>query len=215
MTLSQVSKLVVFRSIQAIPTLCKSWWTDYCPRSLQASINKFVESKVSPETLRLELNRIKKATNLGDMVVNGSCVSREVTATYVQDECNLSVNIKIPLAFPLRNVEVDCQKTLGIAQKRWRHWSLQIMRMLNNQDGSVLDALLLWKQNVDKEFEGVEPCPICYSVLCVKSHIMPNLECKNCHNRFHSTCLYKWFNTSGKSQCPLCQQPWAGMKISG
>merc|ERR1712194_948917 len=37
---------------------------------------------------------------------------------------------------------------------------------------------LLWKENVDKEFEGVEPCPVCYSVLHVKSHKLPNLECK-------------------------------------
>ncbi len=129
-------------------------------------------------------------------------------------KCNLSVVIRVPPTFPLRNVEVDCQKTLGVNEKRWRHWSLQIMRMLNGQDGSILDALLLWKQNVDKEFEGVEPCPICYSVVCVKTHAMPNLECKTCHNRFHSSCLYKWFHSSGKHQCPLCQQPWSATKVA-
>lgn len=84
----------------------------------------------------------------------------------------------MPPAFPLRNVEVDLGKTLGIAEKRWRRWALNIMLMLNNQDGSILDALLLWKENVDKEFEGVEPCPVCYSVLCIKTHSMPNLQCK-------------------------------------
>ena len=129
-------------------------------------------------------------------------------------QCELSVMIKIPQSFPLRNVEVDCKKTLGIGEKRWRHWALQIMRMLNKDDGSVLDALLLWKQNVEKEFDGVEPCPVCYSVLCVKTHSMPNLECKTCKNRFHSSCLYKWFHSSGKSQCVLCQEPWSGTKIS-
>ena len=87
------------------------------------------------------------------------------------------------------------------------------MRMLNSQDGTVLGALLLWKENVDKEFEGVEPCPVCYSVLCVKTHAMPNLECKTCKNRFHSTCLNKWFHSSGKSQCVHCQQPWSGTKV--
>ena len=86
--------------------------------------------------------------------------------------------------------------------------------MLNSQDGSILDALKLWKENVDKEFEGVEPCPVCYSVLSVKTHAMPNLECKTCHHRFHSACLYKWFHSSGKSQCVLCQQPWSGLKVS-
>lgn len=125
-------------------------------------------------------------------------------------QCQLSVTIRVPPAFPLRNVEVDLGKTLGIAEKRWRRWSLNIMMMLNNLDGSILgklyfsseticyistssthqpgfrthintcgiDALLLWKENVDKEFEGVEPCPVCYSVLCIKTHSMPNLQCK-------------------------------------
>mmetsp|Transcript_14614 Transcript_14614/g.30623 ORF Transcript_14614/g.30623 Transcript_14614/m.30623 type:complete len:187 (-) Transcript_14614:2803-3363(-) len=103
-------------------------------------------------------------------------------------QCQLSVMIRIPPSFPLKNVEVDCQKTLGIPENRWRRWALQIMLMLNNQDGSVLDALLLWKQNVDKEFDGIEPCPVCYSVLCIKTHAMPNLQCRTCNNRFHSTC---------------------------
>ena len=35
------------------------------------------------------------------------------------------------------------------------------------QDGSLLDAVLLWKKNVDQVFEGVEECPICYTVYCV------------------------------------------------
>jgi len=213
-SLVQISTLAIFRTVESMPTLCKSWWSDYCPRSLQPAVIKFVESSVAPETLRRELTRINKASNLGELLVNGSCVSREVTATYIQDECKLSVLISIPPSFPLRNVRVDCEKSLGINGKRWRHWSLQIMQMLNSQDGSVLDALLLWKKNVDKEFEGVEPCPVCYSVLCVKTHAMPNLECKTCSNRFHSSCLYKWFSSSGKNQCVICQQPWSGFKVA-
>jgi len=212
--LYQLSTLVVFRTMESMPTLCKAWWNEECPRSLQTRVTKFVETLVAPKTLERELQRIKTASVLGDLDVQGSNVSREVVATYVQDECNLSVNIKVPTSFPLRNVEVDCRNTLGVNEKRWRRWALQIMCMLNSQDGSILDALLLWKQNVDKEFEGIEPCPVCYSVLCVKTHAMPNLECKTCHNRFHTTCLFKWFNSSGKNQCVICQQPWSGTKVA-
>lgn len=212
--ISKLSTLSIFRSIELMPTLCKTWWSDDCPKALRNDVSKFVETMVAPETLKRELLRIEQSSSLGELEVNGSCISREVVANYIQDECKLSVVIKIPPSFPLRNAQVDCQRTLGISEKRWRFWSLLIMRMLNSQDGSVLDALLLWKQNVDKEFEGVEPCPVCYSVLCVKTHAMPNLECKTCNNRFHSGCLYKWFSSSGKNQCVLCQQPWSGTKVA-
>ena len=33
--------------------------------------------------------------------------------------------------------------------------------LLDNKDGSLLDAVVLWKKNVDQVFEGVEECPIC------------------------------------------------------
>jgi len=206
LSIQEVATLAVFRTVESLPTLVKTWFNDYCPRYMQNKLSTFVENIVAPETLHRELTRIKKATSFGEMTVNGSCVSREITATYHQDECQLSVMIRIPPSFPLKNVEVDCQKTLGIPENRWRRWALQIMLMLNNQDGSVLDALLLWKQNVDKEFDGIEPCPVCYSVLCIKTHAMPNLQCRTCNNRFHSTCLHKWFTESGKSNCVLCQQ---------
>jgi len=212
-SVQKIATLVLFRTVESLPTLVKTWYNDDCPRFLRQKLSAFVDNIVAPATLQRELVRIKDATTFGEMTVSGSCVSREVVATYEQDECALSVTIRMPSTFPLRNVEVDCQKTMGIAENRWRRWALQIMLMLNNQDGSVLDALLLWKQNVDKEFEGVEPCPVCYSVLCVKTHRMPDLECKTCHNRFHTSCLYKWFQSSGKSVCVICQQPWSGTKV--
>ena len=49
----------------------------------------FVENKVAPETLSRELVRIKDATSFGEMTVNGSAVSREVVATYHQDEVRM------------------------------------------------------------------------------------------------------------------------------
>jgi len=209
---NNLSTLVLFRTIESLPTLCKIWWMEECSRTQRTIIKEFIEKWVAPITLRRELERIHKSNRLTNIEIHGSCVSREVTATYVQDECQLSMLIRIPICFPLKNVEVDCKKTLGISEKQGRHWSLQIMRMLNHEDGCILDALLFWKKNVDKHFDGVEPCPVCYSVICMKTHSIPNLECKICQNRFHCACLYKWFRSSGKTQCVICQQSWSGTK---
>ena len=67
---------------------------------------------------------------------------------------------------------------------------------------------MLWRSNIDREFKGVEPCPICYLVIHGTNHQTPRLVCRQCGNKFHSACLYKWFQSSSGSKCPLCQVPW-------
>ncbi len=66
-------------------------------------------------------------------------------------------------------------------------------------------AIRLWKGNLDREFEGVEPCPICYSVLHPTQRQLPRVACRTCKNKYHSACLYKWFASSSKSSCPMCR----------
>jgi hypothetical protein len=211
--LSKLASLVIFRTVEVFPTLSKSWWEMHCPSYLTGTVQQFVETQVSPEIMKRAVESTKQTSAFGEMKVRGSSVTREVTATYIQDDFTLSVAIKLPPSFPFRRAEVDCSKTLGVPSSRWRHWALQITQMLNLQGGTVKDALLLWKENVDKEFEGVEPCPVCYSVLHVKTHKLPNMECKTCHNQFHSDCLFEWFRSSGKNACVLCQQPWSGTRV--
>ena len=214
---TELSRTVLFHTVEVFPTLSRSWWEEDCPKALSATVSKFVQLMVAPETFRRELERINGAmmkSVTGEMTVKGSTVSREVTATYQQDECTLSIAIQIPHNFPFRSVDVDGRKTLGVSESRFKRWALQMRQILNNQDGTLLDALMLWKRYVEKEFEGVEPCPVCYSVLAVKTHELPNLQCKTCANTFHSSCLQKWFTSSGKSHCVVCQQPWSGTRIS-
>ena len=146
-----------------------------------------------------------------ELQVRGSRVSREVTASYRRDECTLEMVIRLPSNYPLRMVEVECTNRVGVTEKKWRRWAMQILQLLSSQDGSVLDAVKLWKRNVDKEFEGVEPCPICYCIIETRGHSLPNLECATCHAKFHSRCLYKWFQQSQKNKCPICQQPWSAV----
>jgi hypothetical protein len=75
---------------------------------------------------------------------------------------------------------------------------------LSTRGGWADDAM---GQNVEKEFDGIEECPICYSVVHTSDRSLPRLRCKTCKHKFHSACLYKWFSTSQKSTCPLCQTP--------
>jgi len=209
-----LSSLVLFRTTEVLPSLCRGWWEAECPKVYTSSVQTLVKKQIAPTILSRELNRVKdSADSFGDMNVSGSLTTRQVTAWYVQDDFTLKVLIQLPSTFPLRSAEVDCSRTLGVPQSRWKRWTLQITQMLNSQGGTLQDALLLWKDNVDKEFEGVEPCPVCYSVLHVKTHKLPALECSTCNNRFHTDCLQQWFRQSGKSQCVLCQQDWRGTRV--
>ncbi|KAG7349816.1 hypothetical protein IV203_012413 [Nitzschia inconspicua] len=211
--MSKLASLIMFRTVEVFPTLSKTWWEMHCPSKLTGTVQEFVESQVSPQVLKTALESIQHATAFGQMQVKGSSTTGEITATYVQDDLTLSVIIQVPSSFPFRRAEVDCSKTFGVPAARSRRWALMITQMINNQGGTLKDALLLWKENVDKEFEGVEPCPVCYSVLHVKSHRLPNLECNTCHNHFHDECLKEWFHSSNKNSCVICQQPWQGTKI--
>jgi E3 ubiquitin-protein ligase listerin len=144
----------------------------------------------------------------GELSIKASLGTREVTATYEIDDANLTLVVKLPVAYPLAPAELECARRVGISEGRLRKWMLTISAILRDQNGAVAEGLLLWRRNVDKEFAGVEPCPICYLVIHGASHQTPRLCCRQCGNKFHSACLYKWFTSSSKSTCPLCQTPW-------
>lgn len=82
---------------------------------------------------------------------------------------------------------------------------MTIASILASQDGSIGSAMLVWKNNVDSHFAGVEECCICYAVINSVNHSLPRLKCPQCSHKFHSVCLFKWFNSSGHSSCPLCR----------
>ena len=117
----------------------------------------------------------------------------------------LEICISLPNTYPLRAVDISCRKRTGVKPEIWRRWALQIRALLSLRNSSISGGILKFCENVDKEFSGVEPCPICYSVIHIVDRSLPKVSCKVCQNKFHSACIYKWFNNSQKSTCPLCR----------
>jgi hypothetical protein len=56
---------------------------------------------------------------------------------------------------------------------------------------TTTDAILLWSNNVEKEFEGMEECPICYYIVHQTNQSLPKLQCRTCRKKFHAQCRYK------------------------
>jgi hypothetical protein len=80
---------------------------------------------------------------------------------------------------------------VGVSEAKWRKWNMVLQTSVSNQNMTVLEALLLWKQNADRRFEGIEDCPICYSVIQLSDRSLPNQTCKTCKHKFHSLCLVR------------------------
>ncbi|KAI4305367.1 hypothetical protein L6164_028737 [Bauhinia variegata] len=191
-----------------LPAYVRGWFSDLRDRNTLSVIETYTRTCCSPPLIANELSQIKKA-KLGDenFSVTVSKSANEVVATYTKDETGMDLVIRLPISYPLRPVDVDCTRSLGISEVKQRKWLMSMMLFVRNQNGALAEAIGTWKRNFDKEFEGVEECPICYSVIHTTNHSLPRLACKTCKHKFHSACLYKWFSTSHKSSCPLCQSP--------
>ncbi|CAG9822593.1 unnamed protein product [Phaedon cochleariae] len=190
-------------SLTQLPALVRQWWTSLDSK-LSQMVEKVTQTFVSGNLVTQELNELvsnqSKFKNMTLRVIPGS---REVVATYTVDESQVELLIKLPANYPLGMLEVHCNKQIaGAAHKQW---ILQFKKSVVHQNGRIWDGLSLWNNNLDKKFDGVEECYICFAVLHPGTYQMPKLSCQTCKKKFHSACLYKWFRTSYKSSCPICR----------
>lgn len=137
--------------------------------------------------------------------IRGMLSTREIVSTYKMKELSMELTMELPLNYPLGVVKVACGKRIGVSENEWRNWMLQLTNYLTHQNGSMYQGLQIWKNNVDKKFAGVEECTVCYSVIHGTNFQLPKMKCRTCKKKFHSVCLYKWFESSNKSTCPLCR----------
>ncbi|KQK11843.1 E3 ubiquitin-protein ligase listerin [Brachypodium distachyon] len=194
--------------IRLLPSYVRTWFTSLRDRSLSYSIESFTRAWCSPPLLVDEFSQVKDfvyADENFSVSVNRSAY--EIIATYKKEDTGIDLVIRLPSCYPLRHVDVECTRSLGISDVKCRKWLLSLTSFVRNQNGAIAEAIRTWKNNFDKEFEGVQECPICYSILHTSNHGLPRLACKTCKHKFHGACLYKWFSTSNKSTCPLCQTP--------
>ncbi|KAM7257486.1 hypothetical protein ACFE04_013227 [Oxalis oulophora] len=164
--------------IRLLPAYVRGWFGDLRDRSTSSMVESFTRSWCSPPLIADELQQIKKAHFVDEnFTVSVSKSANEVVATYTKDEVGIDLVIRLPTSYPLRPVDVECMKSLGISEVKQRKWLMSMMLFVRNQNGALAEAIRVWKRNFDKEFEGVEECPICYSVIHTANHSLPRLAC--------------------------------------
>lgn len=65
--------------------------------------------------------------------VSVSKSANEVIATYTKDETSMDLVIRLPVFYPLRSVDVECTRSLGISEVKQRKWLLSMMAFVRNQ----------------------------------------------------------------------------------
>jgi hypothetical protein len=195
--------------LRGLPAESRAWFGELRDARRAAALEACVAAWVSPALVAAELDAAAAAPpSVSGLTVRAARGSREVTAAYSVDDALLEVTVRLPGAYPLRAPEAECARRVGVSEARLRKWLLAMAAALRGGGGGVAGALALWGASVEREFAGVEPCPICYMTLHAGSHALPRLACRQCRNRFHAACLYAWFTSSNKSACPICQTPW-------
>lgn len=210
-SLQALAAHVYVHMLERMATQVRDWWMSERDRQMSLYVGTFTSKYCSPLLATRELDHLKAPDALATLQDDAMSVkvlsSNEVLATYTIDEYPMEIGIRIPPDFPLHGIEIRDIKRIGVSEAQWRAWLLAVQQLLSGKNGLVLDALMLFKHNVETKFQGYEgeECAICYSIISPTDHTLPNKPCRTCRKRFHGSCLFKWVSTSGASTCPLCR----------
>ncbi|KAI0056618.1 hypothetical protein BV25DRAFT_1995499 [Artomyces pyxidatus] len=199
-----------YRALLTTSSLIRAYLESCRDKSLVTTITSYTSTFFSPVITGVELARVRspeaaEELNAENFSVKVVGVVSEVTASYTVDEQKLEVTLKVPGDWPLHGIEIKESKRVGVAEARWRGWLLAMQQIVSAQNGHIVDAIGLYKKNVVLHFDGQVECAICYSIIGLTDGDLPGKACKTCSNRFHASCLFKWFNTSHSTSCPLCR----------
>jgi hypothetical protein len=207
-----VAQLCCFSMLQflsSFPSLGRSWWlgTD---RFLSNSVSRVVKKVISSVILQQEMKNIEnRQVEWKEQGVSIICskAAKNITAVFSKSEFSVQVSLQIPTDYPLSSPEPTITKKVKISEDKVRRWLLSMVQLLQQENSSLLELLLAWKDHVERELEGIEDCFICYYLVHPTDKSLPTLPCQVCNNKFHKLCIQKWFNSSHNANCPLCRNP--------
>ncbi|XP_074600355.1 E3 ubiquitin-protein ligase listerin [Brevipalpus obovatus] len=201
-----ISCQVYYQVLRKVPA-CMRLWLGKLDKGMFEMVNSFTKTHMSDSICQEELRAVQNSdgSRFKEITVRARTSAREVMATYTLEHMSIELTIKLAGNHPLSPPSIDVGQRVGVGIAQWRTWLLQLTAFLTHQNGTVLDGLILWNRNMCKKFEGLEECVICFYILHGSTCQTPKLQCKNCKKKYHSVCLFKWFQKSSQSTCPLCR----------
>ncbi|ORX38482.1 hypothetical protein BD324DRAFT_607949 [Kockovaella imperatae] len=211
--LTPFASYLFYRTLISVPSILREIHEGIKDRQLSLSMLNFTARYYSPVIIQKEFAALRQPATISQLSAEGLTVrvaqagtgSAEAIASYVVDEQPMEIGIRLPAEFPLRGVDVRDLRRVGVPENKWRGWLMSVQQTITSRNGLILEALTVFKRNVSLHFEGVVECAICYSIISLTDRTLPTKPCRTCKNRFHASCLFKWFNSSHSSSCPLCR----------
>lgn len=208
-----------FLSLKYVPSIVKTWWLELRSRALVSSVESWTEKFISSYIISSSLASVSQWSaeqadpsnpNVGpaseNLKVAVNQKAKEIRASYDVDDQTMSIVIRLPDAWPLRQAEVQGVSRVGVDERKWQSWVRGCQGVITFSNNNLTDGLLAFRRNVVGAMKGQTECAICYSIISADKQL-PSKRCSTCKNLFHSGCLYRWFKTSNASTCPLCRNP--------
>jgi hypothetical protein len=216
--LNPLASHVYYRTLVTIPSAMRAYYEGLKDRQLSLSMLAFTARNFSPVIIAHEFSALRAPQAMAELTDEGLSVriaqggggtagagAAEAIASYTVDEQPMEIGIRLPAEFPLKAVDVRDLRRVGVPENKWRGWLMGVQQTITSRNGLILEALTVFKKNVALHFEGVVECAICYSIISLTDRTLPTKPCRTCKNRFHGSCLFKWFNSSHSSSCPMCR----------
>ncbi|UMM11264.1 hypothetical protein L5515_000636 [Caenorhabditis briggsae] len=194
---------LLFKSITLLPAAVRLFHKNI-PNNFKPIFQEVVTKHASKLLIENELNKVQNAEFGEVLKVRTVPVTGQIISEYTVEDTKMKLTIELPRDYPLSVPAMNLDKAI-VKGDRAKKWLLQLNAYLFHQNGAILEGIEMWKRNVDKGIEGAEDCTICMMTVHQQTNQLPKVKCKQCKNRFHSNCLYKWFESSNQSTCPLCR----------
>uniref|UniRef100_A0A158Q7G4 E3 ubiquitin-protein ligase listerin n=1 Tax=Elaeophora elaphi TaxID=1147741 RepID=A0A158Q7G4_9BILA len=192
-----------YNTCAILPAVVRQWYINL-PRAAATICRSFVTKSITPMMWKAECDQFASRKMPNKLKVRLLRAARQIIAEYDLEDSIMTLTIEYPVDYPLSVPLIEDERAI-VSRETRRKWLLQLTMFLTHQNGSIVDAVLMWAGNIEKHMEGAEDCTICMMTVHSRTYQLPRVRCKQCKKRFHSDCLYKWFDSSNQSTCPLCR----------
>lgn len=146
-SIAALSAHVFYRAMENVPQLIRGWYEACRDRQLSMSFISVVTRHISPVLIDHEFAVIRRPGVLKELENESLTVkvlsgSPEATARYIIDEQPMEIAIKLPLEYPLKNVEIKEVSRVGVTEGKWRGWMLNVQQLIMSRVSNLHVAIL-------------------------------------------------------------------------